>query len=280
MCVKGKLIIIGGAEDKDFDGHKGKTDGEASILQRVIKESRRGSDSRIEVITTASTVPDEVGDDYIAAFAALGAEQVGVLSITNRDMAAEESVLERIRNADTLFFSGGDQLRLTSILGGTPFFDVLSEKLDDPEFLYAGTSAGAAAASETMITEGKGQSALFKGMVKTTAGFGLIGNVVFDTHFLKRGRIGRLFQIIISNPKMLGVGLAENTGLLITSGKTMECIGQGMAIIVDGRSVRGTNLLEIEDGCPISVENLVLHVMGKGDRFDIENHTLEILSRD
>lgn len=111
--------------------------------------------------------------------------------------------------------------------------------------------------------------------MRTSTGFGLVRDVIFDTHFVNRGRIGRLFQLIVSNPNILGIGLEENTGLLF-SGDKMEAIGPGMTIVVDGRNIRNSNLLQIQDGAPISIDNLTLHVMSKTDVFDLTNRTLTI----
>jgi cyanophycinase len=240
--MKGKLIIIGGAEDKgtesdsDFTRH--------GILKRFLDETGKGEKSRIEIVTTASTVPEEIGSDYIKAFRKLDATNTGTLHIASRDEADDPKTLKRLERADAIFVTGGDQLRLTPILGGTRFYVDLLERLrTDRNFIYAGTSAGAAAASENMIFEGNATDAILKGEVQTAAGFGLIRDVVFDTHFITRGRIGRLFQIIVTNPKLLGVGLEENTGLLIHNGK-MEAIGPGMTIIVDGHDIKNHNCLK------------------------------------
>ena len=175
-------------------------------------------------------------------------------------------------------FTGGDQLRLTSILGGTLFHDILLEKYRNEEFIYAGTSAGAAAASNNMIYQGSSSEALLKGEVKITSGLGLIDDVIIDTHFVQRGRIGRLFQAVVGNPKVLGIGLGEDTGLLITKGRQMEAIGSGLVILVDGREIKDTNLTEVELGQPISISHLVNHVMSKYDTFDLDTYKMTIKS--
>jgi cyanophycinase len=172
--------------------------------------------------------------------------------------------------------TGGDQLRLTSILGGTLFQDLLLKKYQTEEFIYAGTSAGAAAASNNMIYQGSSGEALLKGEVKITGGMGLIGGVIIDTHFVQRGRIGRLFQSVVSNPRILGIGLGEDTGLLITDNTKMEAIGSGLVIIVDGRQIKDTNLTQIELGKPISINHLVTHVLSKYDTYDINTNKMHI----
>ena len=218
MNIRGKLIIIGGAVDKgsftetDLDRNAAKNLNffEAGILKRIINESKHKEQSRIEVITTASKIPREIGPEYVKA--------------------------QRLRDADVVMFTGGDQLRLTSILGGTAFHDILLEKYRNEDFIYAGTSAGAAAASSNMIYQGSSSEALLKGEVKITSGLGLIDGVIIDTHFVQRGRIGRLFQSVVGNPKVLGIGLGEDTGLLITHNTKMEAIGSGLVILVDATS--------------------------------------------
>ena len=286
MNIQGKLIIIGGAVDKgsftETELDKNATINlnffETGILKRILVESKHKELSRIEIITTASKVPKEIGPEYVKAFNSLGATNVDVLYIEKREQAMDHEVLERLRAADVVMLTGGDQLRLTSILGGTPFHDILLDKYINEEFIYAGTSAGAAAASNNMIYQGSSSEALLKGEVKITSGLGFIDNVVIDTHFVQRGRIGRLFQSVVGNPKVLGIGLGEDTGLLITHNNRMEAIGSGLVILVDGREIKDTNLTEVELGQPISISHLVTHVMSKYDTFDLDTYKMTIQS--
>lgn len=284
MKIQGKLIIIGGAVDRgsftetnlDKDTTKNLNFFEAGILKRIINESKHKELSRIEVITTASVIPREIGPEYIKAFGHLGANNADVLYIEKREQASDPEVLERLKAADVVMFTGGDQLRLTSILGGTQFDTILLDKYRNTDFMYAGTSAGAAAASTNMIYQGSSSEALLKGEVKITSGLGLIDGVIIDTHFVKRGRIGRLFQAVVGNPKVLGIGLGEDTGLLITNGLQMEAIGSGLVIVVDGREIKDTNLTQIAIGKPISINHLVTHVMSKYDKFDLDTRKMSI----
>lgn len=286
MNILGKLIIIGGAVDKgsftetDFDKSAAKNLNffETGILKRIIDVSKNKEQSRIEVVTTASKIPQEIGPEYMKALSYLDANNVGVLDIVRREQASDPEILERLKVADVVMFTGGDQLRLTSILGGTPFHDILLDKYRNEDFVYAGTSAGAAAASNNMIYQGSSSEALLKGEVKITSGLGLIDDVVIDTHFVQRGRIGRLFQAVVGNPKVLGIGLGEDTGLLITNGRQMEAIGSGLVILVDGREIKDTNLTEIELGQPISISHLVTHVMSKFDTFNLDTYKMTIKS--
>lgn len=284
---KGKLIIIGGAVDKgSFSEHSFETEVEKNlnffetgILRKIITESKLKENSRIEIVTTASKIPYEVGPEYRRAFEYLGATNVAELHIENREQAMESTATERMRNADVVMFTGGDQLRLTSILGGTEIHDLLLHKYQYEDFIYAGTSAGAAAASNNMIYQGTSSEALLKGEIKITSGLGFIDDVIIDTHFVQRGRIGRLFQAVVSNPKTLGIGLGEDTGLFITEGNKMEAIGSGLVILVDGRQIRDTNITDIPMGAPISIKNLITHVMSNHDIFDLENRELTIFDK-
>lgn len=286
MKIRGKLIIIGGAVDKgsftetdlDKSAPKNLNFFEAGILKRIIEESKYKADSRIEVVTTASKIPREIGPEYVKALHYLGADNVDVLNIEKREQAVDPEVLERLKAADVVMFTGGDQLRLTSILGGTAFHDIILEKYINEDFIYAGTSAGAAAASNNMIYQGSSSEALLKGEVKITSGLGLIDGVIIDTHFVQRGRIGRLFQAVVGNPKVLGIGLGEDTGLLITNGRQMEAIGSGLVILVDGREIKDTNLTQVELGQPISINHLVTHVMSKFDTFNLDTFKMNIQS--
>ncbi|WP_310378200.1 cyanophycinase [Flavobacterium sp.] len=286
MNLRGKLIIIGGAVDKgsftetDLDKSAAKNLNffEEGILKRIIDESKYKELSRIEVITTASKIPKEIGPEYVKALSSLNANNVAVLNIEKREEASSAESLERLKAADVVIFTGGDQLRLTSILGGTAFHDILLEKYFHEDFIYAGTSAGAAAASNNMIYQGSSSEALLKGEVKITSGLGLIADVIIDTHFVQRGRIGRLFQAVVGNPKVLGIGLGEDTGLLITNGRQMEAIGSGLVILVDGREIKDTNLTQVELGQPISISHLVTHVMSKHDTFNLDTYKMTIQS--
>ena len=167
---------------------------------------------------------------------------------------------------------------MSSIFGGTEFHRLLLEKYQNEPFVIAGTSAGAAASSNNMIYQGSSSEALLKGEVKITSGLSFINNVIIDTHFVKRGRIGRLFQAVVGNPKLLGIGLGEDTGLLITNNNKMEAIGSGLVIIVDGREIKETNLTKVSLGEPISINHLVTHVMSMHDLYDLSTYKMKIHS--
>lgn len=270
---KGKLFAIGGAEDKGVDLEKGEMVRnnlnffELGILRRIVEEAG-GTDTRIEVITTASMIPNEVGENYLNAFGKIGCTNVGVLPIRNRADAMQEEYLDRVRQCDAVMFSGGNQLRLSATFGGTTFLEILLKRYHEEEgFVVAGTSAGAMAMSNTMIYEGNASTAHLKSEVKITTGLGFMDDVIFDSHFEKRGRFGRLAQAIASNPSAIGIGLGEDTGMYIRNGNWMEAIGSGLVMIIDGHDIRHSNIADIPDGNPISVENIKVHFCERGNGY-------------
>lgn len=270
---KGKLIAIGGAEDKGLDIDKGIIHHpnlnfiELGILHRIVKESG-GPTVKIEVITAASMIPYEVGEHYLDAFGKIGCIDVNVMHIRNRADVMNAEYIERIKTCKTVMFSGGNQLRLSSIFGGTAFLNIILDRYQNEEgFTVAGTSAGAMGMSNTMIYEGNAARAHLKGEVKITTGLGLIDDVIIDSHFEKRGRFTRLAQAVATNPSCIGIGLGEDTGMLITDGNKMEAIGSGCVIIIDGHDIRFSNIADIPDGNPYSIENLRVHICEKGNGY-------------
>ena len=271
--AKGKLIAIGGAEDKGTDLETGKIQRnnlnffELGILSRIVEEAG-GPMCRIEVITTASMIPYEVGDNYLNAFGKIGCTNIGVMHIRNRADAANPEFLERITTCDVVMFSGGNQLRLSSTFGGTVFLEKVLERYhNEPAFVVAGTSAGAMAMSNTIIYEGNATRAHLKGEVKITTGLGFMDDVIFDSHFEKRGRFARLAQAVAANPSCIGIGLGEDTGMIVTNGNKMEGIGSGLVMIVDGHDIMHSNIADIPDGNPISIENLKVHFCEHGNGY-------------
>jgi cyanophycinase len=279
MLPKGKLIAIGGAEDKGTDLEKGEIFRnnlnffELGILNKITEEAG-GVNAKIEIITTASTIPYEVGENYLDAFSKIGCTNIGVMHIRNRDDVTNENYLNRLKICDVVMFSGGNQLRLTAIYGGTEFLKIIKERyFNESNFIVAGTSAGAMAMSNTMIYEGNATKAHLKGEVKITTGLGFMDNVIFDSHFEKRGRFGRLAQAVAANPGCIGIGLGEDTGMMITHGNKMEAIGSGLVMIIDGHEIKHSNIADIPDGNPISVENIKVHFCEKGNGYLVKERT-------
>ena len=166
-----------------------------------------------------------------------------------------------------MLFSGGNQMRLSATFGGTDFIKIVHRRYQEEKFVIAGTSAGAMAMSTTMIYEGNATRAHLKGEVKISTGLGFLNGVIIDSHFEKRGRFGRLSQAVATNPSSIGIGLGEDTGMLITEGNLMEAIGSGLVIIIDGHNIRHSNIADIPEGNPISIENLVVHFCEKGNGY-------------
>ncbi|MFY8109793.1 MAG: cyanophycinase [Bacteroidia bacterium] len=279
---KGKLISIGGAEDKGTDLETGFVQRnrlnffELGILKRIVDEVG-GPEKRIEVITTASSIPEEVGENYLSAFGKIGCTNIGIMHIKKREEVTIPEYIERIKACDAVMFSGGDQLRLTSIFGGTEIYQILHDRFNDEEgFIVAGTSAGAMAMSNTMIYQGKSDLAHLKGEVKLTTGLAFIGNVIIDSHFDKRGRFNRLAQAVASNPQCIGIGLGEDTGVIITAGNRLEVVGSGAVVIVDGRDIRHTNITDVSIGEPISVENIKVNILVRGNAYLLKERKFEV----
>ena len=268
---RGKLIAIGGAVNKG-DGEELESSEQSNndffelgILARMLKELAEPG-SRIEIITTASEIPEETGQRYIDAFARLDHNNADVIHIQNREDVDNPSYSARIFTAGAILFTGGNQLRLSSIFGGTKFIDILQKKYIQEDIIIAGTSAGAMAMSNIMI-QGSSSVALLKNEVKISRGLGFIKDVTIDSHFVKRGRFSRLFQAVATNPVCVGIGLGEDTGLLITEGNKMEAIGSGLVIIVDGQNIQHSNIASVPDNEPISIENLTVHILVKGNGY-------------
>ncbi|MDX1838781.1 cyanophycinase [Legionella taurinensis] len=277
MYAKGKLLIIGGAEDMGdkIPSASKKNQGELQryeILRELFNASRN---KKIEVITSGSRYQEEVRQRYEKAFRDLGYLNSGFIQIEDKMEAREKIYLDRIEQADGIFFTGGDQFRLATILGGTPLIDRIRERyVGDKTFIVAGTSAGAMVMSSIMITEGGEEEALMESDLKTSSGLGFLQNCIIDTHFIKRGRFARLAHAIIINPDQLGVGLGEDTALIIKNGSEAECRGSGMVVIIDGKSIRQTNISTVKEDDAVYVENLKVHLLVKNCRFSIKTRKL------
>lgn len=272
---QGHLVAVGGAEDKGTDLEKGILQRnrlnffELGILKNIVSLIDN-KEAKVEVITTASSIPDEVAQNYKDAFEKLGCLNVGHMRIRNREDVNTADNIERLKACNCVMFSGGNQLRLSSIFGGTVFLDILKQRYQDEGFLIAGTSAGAMAMSNTMIYEGNAAIANLKGEVKITTGLGLMQNVIIDTHFDKRGRFNRLAQAVAAQPGAIGIGLGEDTGIIVSGGHELKAIGSGSVVIIDGKKIEYNNIADIALGKPISVENIIVHIMSKGDVYNLE----------
>lgn len=275
------MIPIGGNEDKGVEtkDHYKLEYIEEGILSRVVKESG-GIDASIIIIPTASSFPHEVGDNYLNAFGKLGCSNLYVMNITDREQSEDPSNLERIYNAKCIMFSGGNQSKITQHIAGTSLHRLLLEKYKNEQFVIAGTSAGAMCMSLEMITGGSSKEAFVKGAVSMSYGLGFIKSLIIDSHFIRRGRFGRLAEAVAKHPKLIGIGLAEDTGLVIKRCGTFEVIGSGMVIVFDPKKLKHNNEKILEKGTPMSLVNLKTHVLANGDRFNIKKKKVKVLPVD
>ena len=254
---KGTLIPIGGGEDSE------------AILKRIVKETGKRK-PQICYMTIATTSPKEAAQKHKKFFRDMGMSNVSIIHFYSRDEADLEKNIIKIKKCNAVFIGGGDQLRLSSLLGGTLLLAEIKKRyFDDPDFVICGNSAGAAAMSNTMIISGSSKDALIKGELELTNGLDLINDVFIDTHVTQRGRFGRLIQTVTYNPGILGLGLSLDTAVVIHNGEELEVIGSGLVVIVDGTSINYTDLTDIANGIPITVEGIKMHVLGPGKRFHI-----------
>ncbi|WGF93777.1 cyanophycinase [Aequorivita marisscotiae] len=277
MSVKGTLIPIGGNEDKGNGENERYTLEyiENGILSRVVRESG-GIDATIIVIPTASSIPVEVSENYLDAFNKLGCKNVHVMDIRERKDAKNPEFLELMKKADCVMFSGGDQSKIVKYIGGTPLDKIIKNKYENEEFVIAGTSAGAMCMSEEMITGGGVQEAFTKGAVRMGKGMSFIPNFIIDSHFIRRGRFGRLAEAMAKFPLRVGIGLAEDTGLVIKNRNNCEVIGSGMVILFDPRRLIHNNRDAVPEGSPMSITNLKVHILANGDKLDIKEKRIHI----
>jgi len=258
MMNTGNLIIIGGAEDKT---------GECSILKEFVALSGAGA-ARITVITTATEKPGEAGNQYKAVFSGLGAAETNILDINTRDDADMPNNVKLISESTGIFFTGGDQLRITSILGGTMVYNALHDAYKRGVAI-AGTSAGASAMSRTMIVEGNDNDPARKCTLKMAPGLGLLDMVLIDQHFHQRGRIGRLLCGVAENPSILGIGIDEDTAIKVFPDNHFEVVGSNSVMVVDGRHIKSSNVSELMPDENLAIAHVILHVLPSGYGFDL-----------
>lgn len=278
MNSKGTLIPIGGNENKGIGtNEKYHTENiEDSILSRMVMESG-GPQSSIVVIPTASSIPNQVWENYRDAFHKLGCKNVKVANIRERSEAEDQKYIEMIINAKCVMFSGGNQSEITQKIMGTRLHKLLTEKHLDGSMVIAGTSAGAMCMSQEMIIGGKKKEAFVKGAVGMSTGMGFLPNVIIDSHFIRRGRFGRLAEAVAKFPHLVGIGLAENTGLVIKDCNYVEVVGSGMVIIFDPGELEHNNESFVTKGEVMSLTNLKTHILAQGDVFNIKKHTIKVL---
>lgn len=257
---RGWIIAIGGAENKENDRR---------ILERFVRASG-GARSDIVVIPTASRV-HETGPRYEQVFSDIGARRVTVMDFDTRRDCQEAGRLQRVQEASGIFFTGGNQLRLTTLLGGTPVAKLI-RTANARGVTVGGTSAGASILSEHMIAAGDEGSAVIAGSVRLAPGLGLTNRFIIDQHFRQRDRIGRLLTALAYNPFAVGIGLDEDTAAFIGPDETVEVEGSGGVTIVDGSEVSYSSIDSVGDGQPVCMLGLRLHVLTAGATFNLHTH--------
>ncbi len=281
--AKGILIPIGGNEDKgqgDINEMYTQDFIHEGILSHVVEQSG-GQGALIVVIPTASSIPEEVSQNYLSAFGKLGCRNVQVMDIRKKTDSNREDFLELAARADGILFSGGNQSKITRRIANTKLHTLLKKRYQEEEgFVIAGTSAGAMAMSQEMIAGGSNTESLYKGNVIMKKGLGFLPEAIIDTHFVRRGRFGRISEAIAKHPNLIGLGLAEDTGIIIRDGHHCTVIGSGMVIVFDGSGLSHNNTAILQEGTPMTIGNMKVHVMANSDQFDLRSRKLEVLGLD
>lgn len=212
------------------------------------------------------------------AFDRLGCKNVQHVYICSKTDADSEENLRKLKEADCVMFSGGNQSKITTHIKKTNFHKILMDRYQNEEFVVAGTSAGAMAMSAEMISGGSSKESFIKASTKLREGMSFIPEIIIDTHFIQRGRFGRLSEAVARFPERVGIGLAEDTGMVIRNGNDCDIIGSGMVIIFDPGKLTHNNYKILKDGTPLTMRNLITHVLSSGDSFDIKNRTVEVMT--
>ena len=274
---KGVLVIIGGAEEKTLEkveqekekrerenGHE-----EQVVLKTFVDLMNRKESPLIEVVTTASGNPEASFADYKKVFGELGIRRIHHLHHNSRGEVLDDKLDKKVAEADAFFFTGGDQLRLTSVYGGTPFLTDLKKRYIKDRVIIGGTSAGAMALSTPMIYAGNKEVQQLGGEIKITTGLEFLKDVCIDTHFVDRGRFVRMAQVVETNPTCIGIGIEEDTAIVVRNGFEAEVVGSGMVIVIEGFHIRETNIDEFTEKKVMSVKDLKVHILGPGYQFEI-----------
>lgn len=256
---KGYLVIIGGAEDKTGD----------SVILKEAPEML--SDGEIlTILTTATEKPEEVGNNYLEVFHRLGVQNVQILNINTRDDAEDRKNCELIKNSKCIFMTGGDQLRITSILGGTGTYREL-KMLYESGGIIMGTSAGASVMSSTMVVQGNDNEPARKCTLKMAPGLGLLNGVIIDQHFDQRGRFGRLLCGVAENPDVLGIGIDEDTAIKVYPDMHFEIIGSNAVTIIDGTTIQCSNVSELNPNELLAIMGVTVHTLPQGYGFQLKD---------
>jgi len=262
--AQGRLMAIGGAEDKEKD---------CLILKEFVRLAG-GEKARIVVMTAATNLPEEVAAEYLTVFKRLGVKQVEALDVATRGDAMKPESIEAVKKATGLFFTGGDQLHITSLMGGTELQNTIIEALKN-DLIIAGTSAGAAMMGNSMILSGNSDENPRNGVVEMAPGTDLIIGCTIDTHFSQRGRHGRLLTAVAHFPQDIGFGIDENTAMIVNKNQ-FEVIGEGAVTVIDGGAMTYTDVPYVKNGQSIALANVKIHVLSAGYKFDLKSREMII----
>lgn len=256
---RGRLIIIGGHEDKEC----------GEEILKLVAQRARGKDNSVAVVTVATQQPKQVGEEYQKLFKELGVQQVEVIDIRTREEASEQKHIDTVADAKVIFFTGGDQLRITSQIGDSPLFRCMQKRYHEGATI-AGTSAGAAAMPETMLIAGASDTSNRISALDMSPGLAFMKGVVIDSHFAERGRMGRLLGAVAQNPRNIGLGIDEDTAIVVTGETQFEVIGSGAVYVVDGIDIGYSSFSEQQPEGIVSISDVKLHVLGAEDRFNLQ----------
>lgn len=256
----GALVIIGGAEDKE---------GDCTVLREFVRAAG-GIKARIAVMTAATSLPGEVGDQYIRVFERIGAESIEIVNTERREDSEREDGIRKVSEATGIFFTGGDQSRIVDLIKGTPLDEVIHQRHREGAVI-GGTSAGAAMMPDEMIVGGTSVSNPSVDAVEMGPGMGFLPGVVVDQHFAQRGRLGRLLAALVLQPAVLGLGIDEDTGIVV-EGDEFTVIGRGAVTVVDETSATHNNLEGLLHDEPIALCGVKLHILPQGYRFNLKTH--------
>jgi cyanophycinase len=263
--IGGHLLVIGGAEDKY---------NERRILRKFLElTGKDGGETQVLIVPVASDFPEFAADVYVQAFRRLGIAQPRVLRATSRQDVFDADADTLFDGVDGVFITGGDQMRLVSLLGGTKFAQRLRSKVAETNVVLAGTSAGAAGMSTSMIVRGDATPHPHKNSVRLSPGLGFLKNIIIDQHFTERGRISRLITAVSYNPYNLGIGIDENTAIILDNEGVLEVFGAGTVTIVDGSQITYNEIAEVSDYESFSVCGVQLHILGNGLIYDYFDRT-------
>jgi len=257
----GRLLVIGGAEDKD---------GEMDILKRFV-ELAGGSKARIVVCSSPSEEAEEAAERYREVFERIGVAEVVGAPINERNEADVPELLEAVGRATGVFFTGGDQLRLTALIAGTHFSETIRDRLFHDGVIVAGTSAGAAAMSSIMLIGGTSEGSVRRADVSLAPGLGLWRDTVVDTHFNQRGRVSRLMTVFAHNPQVLGIGIDENTSVEVELGVRFTVLGENAVMVFNGH-VTHSSAPRAGDKDVLALTDALIHVLPQGYGFDLQRH--------